>query len=92
MIGSSHLTISNAQLESLARATVPGQASWAVGPQTCRECVSWSNCGRSSKPGVALKPRACEKFRQLTGKIGPAIPHNARACRFFELNAAPPAI
>jgi hypothetical protein len=83
MIGSRNLTNGNTQFEALARATVPGQASWAVGPQTCSECASWTNCGRSTKAG-ALKPRACEKFRQLMGKIGPAIPDKTLACKFFE--------
>jgi hypothetical protein len=26
---------------------------------------------------------ACEKFRELTGKLGPAIPSNAAACKYF---------
>jgi hypothetical protein len=91
MIGSSHLTSSNPQLETLARATAPGQASWAIGPQTCHECAAWTNCGRSTR-GRVLKPRACEQYRCLTGKVGPAVPYDTPACRLFQPNAAPPAI
>jgi hypothetical protein len=66
--------------------THPGMASWAdpnIG-HCCRECRFW---GREpyKRNGLGLVPRGCAKASALFGgKITPAVPHHAFACRFFE--------
>jgi hypothetical protein len=102
-INGHHLTTVNPEHEVRQRQTYAGMATWAAtGPtgMTCRECRHWSGCGRESGRyasaglmGAPLKPRPCAKFATLmNGKIGPAVPHSADACRFLEPNPDPPAI
>lgn len=94
-----HLTAAPADM--LARSTHPGMAHFAAtGPKmaTCRECIHWTGCGgqngRYAKKGMGgggLKPRACAKFKSMMQGIGPAVPPDAAACKYFERNDnAPP--
>lgn len=96
-----HLTSS--PVDALARKTHPGMAHFAgTGPAmtTCRQCIFWDGCGdmgaqRFAKRGMGgggLKPRACAKYRSmLNGEIGPRVPPDASACKYFEENPkAPP--
>ena len=97
------LTIVDPKLERAEAETPHGMAHWAgSGPKgkSCRQCISWDNCG--ADPGYyaaggkhrgALKPRSCRKYQELmAGEIGPAVPHNAAACKYFSENTAPPPI
>lgn len=95
-----HLTSLNPEIDRAQRNTFPGQAHFGgTGPQgsVCRECNHWTGCGREAgyyakrgMSGGGLKPRACGKFKALTHDIGPPIPFDAPACKYFELNPAPP--
>ncbi|HEY1888462.1 MAG TPA: hypothetical protein VGG86_20835 [Roseiarcus sp.] len=68
--------------------THPGQAHFAVdGVHTCRECEHWASKGQRDKARL-LKPAQCLK----APKEYPAIPHQAWACRYFELSPAPPPV
>lgn len=92
-----HLTEPNQQLAEYRRATYAGMAHWAgSGPisRTCRECKYWMFARRyysaNGKHAGQLKDEACDKYRTLmSGELGPAIPHNARACKYFELAIEP---
>lgn len=97
-----HLTKPDPALEEKRRRTQPGMAHWAgSGPprRTCRECKHWSGCGsergyyaRKGMYGGTIKPRSCEKHRDLMqGNVGPGVPHDTAACKYFEDDGnAPP--
>ncbi len=98
-----HLTVTDPAFEMQRTRTWPGMAHFAgTGPKnkTCRECIYWSNCGadpgyysRSGKHRGVIKPRSCAKYRtMMSNNIGPAVPHNALACKHFELDDTPPTI
>ena len=57
-----------------------GQASWAIGPKTCGECVFF--CDETSTTGL------CAKYEHLMGCDGIRFPGSARACRFYTPSAA----
>jgi hypothetical protein len=63
--------------------------------QTCRLCQHWTGCGKETGyfagQKASLKPRCCAQYRKLMHEIGPAVPHNAAACRHFIENPNPPA-
>jgi hypothetical protein len=69
-----------------------GQAHFAgTGPFTakCAECALFNAWKRKRNAageiiGTARVSGACEKYRQLTGKLGPVIPSNTAACNYFE--------
>lgn len=101
--GTPGLTVVDPQFEKARRATFVGMAGWATtGPPntTCRLCQHWHGCGRETGRyashglrGGLLKPRPCGKYQQLmNGKVGPGVPHDTAACRFFEANPHPPSI
>jgi hypothetical protein len=91
MLRSLHLT--PAPTDEVALITHRGMASWAVpgSPHRCGECLFWNNNGATATlppPTFGTPaPRRCAKYFTLTNKGGPAVPHKATACRFFE-NAA----
>jgi hypothetical protein len=67
-------------LEVVRRRTHAGQASWAVGPRRCFECVYWTQTGFS----LSSKARTCSKYSELMNrKRGPRVPAGAFACKFF---------
>lgn len=76
-----------------ARSTHSGQASWAL-PNTqdrCGHCLFWDNLGKPTprQPyrlgGTVPAPRRCAKYTQLMrGEAGEPVPHDARACRYFQ--------
>ena len=88
--------------EGLFRASHKGMAHFAgTGPSTdltCRQCKHWREGGVShqyyssgGKHGATLKAHPCMKFQSLTGSRGPAVPHKACACKYFdESEKAPP--
>jgi hypothetical protein len=88
MLLSRHLT--PAPIDEVARVTHRGMASWAIpnSPNRCVECVFWNHLGapiRKLTGGFGTPaPRRCEQYHILTNKRGAAVPHNAKACRFFE--------
>jgi hypothetical protein len=99
----SHLTVLDPDFEAKRNRTYPGMAHFAgTGPsgQVCRSCLFWTGCGvdsgyyaKNGKHGGQLKPRACARHRALMGgEIGPAIPHGASACKYFDESKTPPAI
>jgi hypothetical protein len=101
VVGAPHLTIIDREFEDVRRRTFAGQASWATSADvTCRLCEHWHGCGgetgRYASPngkGGLLKPRRCGKYQTLmNGKLGPAVPHDARACQFFRPAEKPPAV
>ena len=82
LLASSKLTAAEpAAIEQVRRRTYCGQAGWGEGPWRCDMCVFWNDVGR--RQAKSWHERACHKFRQLTGRIGPRVPANALACRFF---------
>jgi hypothetical protein len=82
LVASTKLTAAEpASIEQVRRRTFCGQAGWAEGPQLCGKCVFWNDVGR--RQSKSTHERACHKFRQLTGRIGPRVPASALACRFF---------
>ncbi|MCP1558600.1 UNVERIFIED_ORG: hypothetical protein M2438_002687 [Methylobacterium sp. SuP10 SLI 274] len=77
---------------SAASVTHVGQAHLAgTGPagRTCRECVRWQHCGSWSADGGPPKPSKCAKYKELMRGWGKPVPHNALACRHFDLSADP---
>jgi hypothetical protein len=79
------------ELTMQIRRSREGQAHFAgTGPfgATCGECVYlgyWRQ--RRNGSGEIVKTErdgGCEKFYQLTGKHGPAVPAGTEACRHFE--------
>lgn len=99
----SNLTVIDKAFEATRRSTAPGMAHFAgTGPngRTCRECLSWTGCGGESgyyakkgRHGGALKPRACDKYREMMqDDVGPGVPHNTHACKYFSENATPPSL
>jgi hypothetical protein len=86
-----HLTSINTEFEQQVRKTRAGMAHFAgTGPftATCGECTHWNYwrqirnaCGDLVR---TTKSQGCEKFYELTGKHGPAIPPGTEACRYFE--------
>lgn len=99
----SHLTVLDPAFEAKRNRTYPGMAHFAgTGPagSSCRLCLFWTGCGfedgwyaKKGKHGGKLKPRSCAKHRELMqGDIGPAIPYDAAACKYFSESPAPPTI
>lgn len=63
--------------------TVPGMAHFAgTGPtgKICRGCVFWQDLTDDGK----WKRDRCEKYRQLTQRVGEKIPAGTKACKYFE--------
>jgi hypothetical protein len=88
---SEHLTKPNPVLASQIAATPSGMAHWAgSGPdlKTCRECVFFdhgnSYYSKTGMRGGGLKPAKCKKYRAMTQQNGGNIPHETRACKYFE--------
>lgn len=92
-----HTTISD--IDAKARIAHKGQAHFAgTGParKTCRQCQFWQFTTYYAVSGAhmgSLKPGKCHKRTMLMrGKVGESVPHDARACRYFdEKTEAPPA-
>ena len=73
------------------RRTHVGQASWAgTGPpgETCATCKFYG-CWKQVRDAAGNVTKTahlldrCDAFQKLTGKIGPAVPPNAQACKHF---------
>ena len=70
--------------------THAGQAHFANGPlgATCSMCTHYG-CWRQKRNasgdviGTTRVQNACEKYRQLTGRIVAGVPPNAAACKYF---------
>jgi alpha-glutamyl/putrescinyl thymine pyrophosphorylase clade 1 len=78
-----HLTAAEAhELDIVRRRTYRGQASWAIGPYRCRECIYWNDVGGHHR----LSPtRTCAKYYELMNRTrGAAVPASAFSCRFFK--------
>ena len=83
MIGNTHLTPSDPELEAKTRITVPGMAHWAESDsgQTCGGCEHWHNAIDEKENKVA---RRCLKYTALMGGVfGPRIPCDTKACKYF---------
>lgn len=82
-----HLTEPNPDLAKKRKETHAGQAFWAAtGPdgKTCRECSEWMSTGYLASSGL-LKDSPCDKYaRMMNCTAGPAVPHYAKACKYFE--------
>lgn len=87
------------KIDTMASITHKGMAHFAAtGPRgkTCRECSFVQVSGYyviSGSHRGSLKPGPCHKRASLMqGVKGEAVPHEARACKYFELNerALPP--
>jgi hypothetical protein len=98
-----NLTVLDSGFEQTRRSTYPGMAHFAgSGPvgKVCRECALWTGCGaqsgyyaKSGKFGGMLKPRPCAKHKEMmAGEVGPGVPHDARACKYFSQNETPPTL
>ncbi len=98
----SHLTVIDPALEAKRQQTYPGMAHFArSGPdgKTCRQCEFWTGCGgesgyyaRNGRHGGGLKPRSCVRYREMMDGIGPGVPHNAQACKYFAESKMPPTL
>ena len=92
----SHLTSGYAPaFATIIRQTHEGQAHFANGflGATCSDCVfygAWKQIKNASGEVIGTKRvrDACDKYRQLMGKLGPAVPSNAAACKYFERREA----
>jgi hypothetical protein len=80
------------EIEHQLRTSFAGMAHFAnSGPfgAVCGECVHYG-CWKQIRDaaGNIIKTThvrgACAKFRELTGKLGPAVPASASACRYFK--------
>jgi hypothetical protein len=89
-----HLTSGYApDVAKIHQQTHPGQAHFANGPlgATCAMCVHYG-CWKQKRNasgevvGTSRVQAACAKFKELTGRIGPAVPPEAAACRYFSRN------
>jgi hypothetical protein len=98
----SHYTQPDKALQEKRKRTWPGMAHFGgSGPlgKTCRECALWTGCGQQAgyyakdgEHGGRIKPRPCEKYRSLMGgDVGPGVPEDAGACRYFVASDDPPA-
>lgn len=88
MIGTANFTATSvSQLE-----TYPGQAHFAVGPQTCRECEHWANQKGERDRRRLLKPARCMKAALLSPAKLQEAPHHAKACKYFQAAANPPPV
>jgi hypothetical protein len=93
---SDYLTVIDPLQDKRRKLTHPGQANWAL-PSTdrvCRQCVHWDDAGgrQIGRDGHGiLKPRACTKYAAMMRARGARVPHDAKACRFFEENPEAPA-
>lgn len=97
-----HLSVIDPVFETKRQRTYPGMAHFAEsGPAKtrCRECKFWTGCGRESgyyaKKGVhggVLKPRPYAKYRDMMQEVGPGVPHDALACKYFDANLTPPSL
>lgn len=99
----SHFTQVDPAFEQKRNKTQPGMAHFAgSGPEglTCRQCEHWTGCGQESgyyakngKHGGVLKPRSCAKYQRLMqGEVGPGVPHETSACKYFDVNMEAPAV
>lgn len=86
-----HFTQPDADLGAKIKATPSGMAFWAgTGPDlmTCRQCRFFdhqnSYYAKSGMRGGILKPARCKKFSLLAQRNGDKIPHDTRACKYFE--------
>jgi hypothetical protein len=87
----SHLTQGyRADIAKTMQQTHKGQAHFANGPlgATCAMCIHygcWKQIRNASGEVVNTSrvQGACAKYKELTGKIGPAVPANASACKYF---------
>jgi len=71
----------------------PGMASWGLADakHTCRECKFWGVKSFRYDHHGQLEPKRCQRFAQLSSGVqGPAVPHQAKACTFFELRSGQP--
>ena len=104
LIAQDNLTVVDRDFESKRRQTSPGMAHFSgTGPagKTCRECAAWTGCGkedgyfaRKGRHGGIIKPRPCAQYRALMqGDVGPGVPHDSRACKYFsESKSVPPVV
>lgn len=86
-----HLTQPNPDLGKLIAATPSGMAFWSgTGPAgtTCRECIFFdhqkSYYAKKGINGGGLKPARCKKYKMLSQTNGGNVPHETRACKYFE--------
>ena len=75
---------------AIVRQTHAGMAHFADGPlgAVCADCVfygAWKQIKNASGEIIDTKRvrGVCEKYRQLTGKLGPTVPDGAAACKYF---------
>lgn len=95
-----HLTQPNADLGQKIAQTPTGMAFWSgTGPagSTRRECQFFdhqkSYYAKRGMSGGGLKPAQCKKYKAMTQQSGGSIPHETRACKYFELaDAVPPVV
>jgi hypothetical protein len=79
-------------LEYQIRSSRPGMAHFAnTGPlgRTCAECQHFGyyqqrRDAAGNPTGATFRRNGCEKFHELTGKHGPAVPPSAAACKYFQ--------
>ena len=86
--GSGHLTDTPEESDR-RRKTLPGMASWGIGPQTCRECDYWAG-GNRDRAGL-LRRAICRKAQMLLPGL-PPIPQWAACCKYLQARLAPPEV
>ncbi len=86
-----HLTSPNPELDRLAEQTPPGMAHWSgTGPNgaTCGSCRHYgferTIQGENRDEVFVRKHRtSCAIFWRLMGRVGPGLPHDQPACRYW---------
>ena len=75
---------------AIVRQTHAGQAHFSDGPlgAVCDDCIfygAWKQIKNANGEIVDTKRvrGACDKYRQLMGKLGRAFPSNAAACKYL---------
>ncbi len=89
------LTVLDLEFNEMVKNTPSGMAYWAgTGPpgRTCRECRHFGQ--KKGDIGYnthgLLKNAKCAQYLSLSLRDGRAIPHDSKACKFFEESVSPP--
>lgn len=87
------LTELDQQFQAMVKETPSGMAYWAgTGPsgRTCRECEKFKADGYNA--ASLLKTAKCAKYTELSLREGMKIPHDSKACKYFEASESPPPV
>jgi hypothetical protein len=81
-----NLTAPDPDFARLVRNTPPGMAYWAgTGPhgQTCKSCAHFGEIPSETRTGLVHRDRCALYQKQSDGHVGPKLPPNTPACKYF---------